>query len=152
MATARQIEVLTVSVSFLPRASDELQCPNLSKTESSLAFLDPISELYDYLLQREYAGHVEPDDHQMERKAVRSPSLRLRFGRRSDPSLGSDKRVPSTRLRWGKRDNNMPSFYENSYSDEVGEPIHRLIRAPSLRLRFGRSAVPASPNKDEDVS
>lgn len=107
--------------------------------------------MYDYLLQREYAGHVEPDDHQMERKAVRSPSLRLRFGRRSDPAMGSDKRVPSTRLRWGKRD--LPWFYDGSFDDELGEPIHRLIRAPSLRLRFGRSASNLSPpNKDDDVS
>lgn len=110
-----------------------------------------INELYDYLLQREYAGHVEPDDHQMERKAVRSPSLRLRFGRRSDPSIGSDKRIPSTRLRWGKRD--MPIFFDNGYSDEVGEPIQRLIRAPSLRLRFGRSVVnlPKVTSSDETV-
>ncbi|EDS32331.1 short neuropeptide F [Culex quinquefasciatus] len=27
------------------------------------------------------------DDHQIKRKAVRSPSLRLRFGRRSDPDM-----------------------------------------------------------------
>lgn len=112
-----------------------------------------ISELYDYLLQREYAGHVEPDDHQMERKAVRSPSLRLRFGRRSDPAMGSDKRVPTTRLRWGKRD--MPLFFDGgAFSEEIGEPIQRLIRAPSLRLRFGRSIdrVAALPLTDKAVS
>lgn len=48
----------------------------------------------------------------MERKAVRSPSLRLRFGRRSDPGMplvhdseqDVDKRAPSARLRWGKRE------------------------------------------------
>lgn len=47
---------------------------------------DSIKELYDYLLQREYAEPLSLD-HQMERKAVRSPSMRLRFGRRSDPDI-----------------------------------------------------------------
>lgn len=49
-------------------------------------FTDSIKELYDYLLQREYPDPLSLD-HQMERKAVRSPSLRLRFGRRSDPDV-----------------------------------------------------------------
>ena len=51
-----------------------------------LCSADSIKDLYDYLLQREYAEPLSLD-HQMERKAVRSPSLRLRFGRRSDPDV-----------------------------------------------------------------
>lgn len=47
---------------------------------------DSIKDLYDYLLNREYADPLALE-HQMERKAVRSPSLRLRFGRRSDPDV-----------------------------------------------------------------
>lgn len=77
-----------------------------------ILFLDSINDLYEYLLQREYTGHVPLAEHQMERKAVRSPSLRLRFGRRSDPGMpliheseqDIDKRAPSARLRWGKRE------------------------------------------------
>lgn len=45
-----------------------------------------INELYENLLQREYTGPISLSDHQVERKAVRSPSLRLRFGR-SDPNI-----------------------------------------------------------------
>lgn len=56
-------------------------------TEDFFSYLASIKDLYDYLLQREYAGPIPLSDHQVERKAVRSPSLRLRFGRRSDPSL-----------------------------------------------------------------
>lgn len=46
-----------------------------------------IKDLYEYLLQREYAAPVSYADHQIKRKAVRSPSLRLRFGRRNDPAV-----------------------------------------------------------------
>lgn len=41
---------------------------------------------YEYLLNREYAEPLSLD-HTMERKGVRSPSMRLRFGRRSDPDV-----------------------------------------------------------------
>jgi len=96
---------------------------------------DSLNNLYEYLLQREYTGHVPLADHQVERKAVRSPSLRLRFGRRSDPSFVGDKRAPSTRLRWGKRD--MGVFNENAFAQDS---LRRLAqRSPSVRLRFGRS-------------
>lgn len=74
-----------------------------------------IKGLYEYLLQREYAAPVSYADHQIKRKAVRSPSLRLRFGRRSDPD--------------------MPVQPE----EEDSMPVARTIRAPQLRLRFGRS-------------
>lgn len=50
-------------------------------------FVGSINDLYESILQREYTGPIPLLDHQVERKAVRSPSLRLRFGRRSDPNL-----------------------------------------------------------------
>lgn len=100
-----------------------------------------VKGLYEYLLQREYAAPVPYVDHQIKRKAVRSPSLRLRFGRRSDPAMPvepeddelvddvllEEKRAPSQRLRWGR-------------SGGMGDVIahERPIRAPQLRLRFGR--------------
>lgn len=66
---------------------------------NSNCFTDSIKELYDYLLQREYAEPLSLD-HQMERKAVRSPSMRLRFGRRSDPDVPLIGRVSG---RWKQR-------------------------------------------------
>lgn len=45
-----------------------------------------IRDLYDYLMQKE-ALDERMGSHQLVRKSGRSPSLRLRFGRRSDPSL-----------------------------------------------------------------
>lgn len=57
-----------------------------------LSSTDSIKDFYDYLLNREYAEPLSLD-HQMERKAVRSPSLRLRFGRRSDPDVPLIRRV-----------------------------------------------------------
>ena len=45
-----------------------------------------VKAFYEYLLNREYAEPLALD-HTMERKGVRSPSMRLRFGRRSDPDV-----------------------------------------------------------------
>ncbi|XP_017776651.1 PREDICTED: short neuropeptide F, partial [Nicrophorus vespilloides] len=45
-----------------------------------------IRDLYELLLQKE-AIEERIGAHQVARKSGRSPSLRLRFGRRSDPSL-----------------------------------------------------------------
>lgn len=101
----------------------------------------PMTGLYEYLLNREYAAPVSYADHQIKRKAVRSPSLRLRFGRRSDPAMAvepedddlvdnallEEKRAPSQRLRWGR---------SGGMGDEMAH--ERPIRAPQLRLRFGR--------------
>lgn len=56
-----------------------------------------MKDLYNYLLQREYAEPLSLD-HQVERKAVRSPSLRLRFGRRSDPDVPLIGRVSWSEL------------------------------------------------------
>nr|XP_040236970.1 short neuropeptide F [Anopheles coluzzii]XP_040236971.1 short neuropeptide F [Anopheles coluzzii] len=104
-----------------------------------------IKDLYEYLLQREYAAPVSYADHQIKRKAVRSPSLRLRFGRRSDPSVPlrpeEDElidqkaiRAPQLRLRFGRNDPLWTSFNENALLEENFEK-----RAPSQRLRWGRS-------------
>ncbi|XP_058820327.1 short neuropeptide F isoform X2 [Topomyia yanbarensis] len=104
-----------------------------------------IKDLYEYLLQREYAAPVSYADHQIKRKAVRSPSLRLRFGRRSDPSMpvrpedddmvdSRSIRAPQLRLRFGRRDPMWSSFNENALLEENFDK-----RAPSQRLRWGRS-------------
>lgn len=53
---------------------------------------DTIKELYDYILQREYAEPLSLDEHGMERKAIRTPSVRLRFGR-TDPNLSLFRKV-----------------------------------------------------------
>ncbi|XP_063216803.1 short neuropeptide F [Bacillus rossius redtenbacheri] len=45
-------------------------------------------DLYELLLQKE-ALEGRLGQHQVVRKANRSPSLRLRFGRRSDPELAA---------------------------------------------------------------
>ncbi|EDW80376.1 uncharacterized protein Dwil_GK18728 [Drosophila willistoni] len=82
----------------------------------------PISNLYDNLLQREYAGPVVFPNHQVERKAQRSPSLRLRFGR-SDPDMLNN----IVEKRW------------------FGDVNQKPIRSPSLRLRFGRRSDPNLP-------
>ncbi|XP_020810353.1 short neuropeptide F [Drosophila serrata] len=90
----------------------------------------PLSNLYDNLLQREYAGPVVFPNHQVERKAQRSPSLRLRFGR-SDPEMLSNIvekrwfgdvnqkpiRSPSLRLRFGRRDPSLPQMRRTAYDD-----------------------------------
>ncbi|XP_054743319.1 short neuropeptide F [Anastrepha obliqua] len=86
----------------------------------------PINNLYNNLLQREYAGPVVFPNHQVERKAQRSPSLRLRFGRRSDP----DMFLPAEK-RW------------------FGDVNQKPIRSPSLRLRFGRRSDPSMPLHSE---
>ncbi|XP_017056736.1 short neuropeptide F [Drosophila ficusphila] len=90
----------------------------------------PLSNLYDNLLQREYAGPVVFPNHQVERKAQRSPSLRLRFGR-SDPDMLNNIvekrwfgdvnqkpiRSPSLRLRFGRRDPSLPQMRRTAYDD-----------------------------------
>ena len=58
----------------------------------TISVSDSMKDLYEYLLQRETFEPLSLD-HQMERKAVRSPSLRLRFGRRSDPDVPLIRRV-----------------------------------------------------------
>ncbi|XP_058985897.1 short neuropeptide F [Musca domestica] len=84
---------------------------------------DSLNSLYDNLLQREYIGPIAFPNHQVERKAQRSPSLRLRFGRRSDPEMMTQ--LPEK--RW------------------FGDVNQKPIRSPSLRLRFGRRSDPTMP-------
>ncbi|XP_064546971.1 short neuropeptide F [Drosophila montana] len=93
-----------------------------SSAELSAVQGAPISSLYDNLLQREYAGPIVFPNHQVERKAQRSPSLRLRFGR-SDPDMLNN----IVEKRW------------------FGDVNQKPIRSPSLRLRFGRRSDPNLP-------
>uniref|UniRef100_A0A1I8PLL3 Short neuropeptide F n=1 Tax=Stomoxys calcitrans TaxID=35570 RepID=A0A1I8PLL3_STOCA len=128
---------------------------------------DSLNSLYDNLLQREYIGAIAFPNHQVERKAQRSPSLRLRFGRRSDPDMLTQLpekrwfgdvnqkpiRSPSLRLRFGRRsDPSMPMHSpfdmlmnarqtpetSEDYNDIFGNYYERVVRKPQ-RLRFGRS-------------
>lgn len=75
----------------------------------------------------------------MERKAVRSPSLRLRFGRRSDPDFPlrnvSRRRLNALEflLNWN---------FHLQYNEIENEVEQKPIRSPSLRLRFGRRSDP----------
>ncbi|XP_073824038.1 short neuropeptide F-like [Musca autumnalis] len=75
---------------------------------------DSLNAFYDNLLQREY---------QLQRKAQRSPSLRLRFGKRSD----SEMLTGLTEKPW------------------FGDVNQKHIRSPSLRLRFGRRSDATMP-------
>ncbi|KAH8418779.1 hypothetical protein KR222_002557 [Zaprionus bogoriensis] len=96
----------------------------LQQSNAELATVQgaPITNLYDNLLQREYAGPIVFPNHQVERKAQRSPSLRLRFGR-SDPEMLNN----IVEKRW------------------FGDVNQKPIRSPSLRLRFGRRSDPNLP-------
>ncbi|XP_016962260.1 short neuropeptide F [Drosophila biarmipes] len=107
-----------------------LQMQQPTQAEVSPVQGTPLSNLYDNLLQREYAGPVVFPNHQVERKAQRSPSLRLRFGR-SDPDMLNNIvekrwfgdvnqkpiRSPSLRLRFGRRDPNLPQMRRTAYDD-----------------------------------
>ncbi|XP_055682785.1 short neuropeptide F isoform X2 [Lutzomyia longipalpis] len=98
-------------------------------------------------------------DTEMERKAVRSPSLRLRFGRRSDPSFNPFQmekinqkpiRSPSLRLRFGRRNDPLfPTFNQDLLNDEL--TFKRPERKPASRLRWGRSAATTSENSNEEI-
>ncbi|XP_055387408.1 short neuropeptide F [Condylostylus longicornis] len=97
---------------------------------------NPIDELYENLLQREDIGQIGFPKHEVERKAQRSPSLRLRFGR-SDPTF----------LNFNEH--SLAKRYYNWFGDVNQKPI----RSPSLRLRFGRRSDPSVPlHSDMDRS
>ncbi|XP_021188909.1 short neuropeptide F isoform X3 [Helicoverpa armigera] len=97
--------------------------------------------LYALLAQHDALG-----GHALARKSVRSPSRRLRFGRRSDPDMPPqapldemnellslrEVRTP-VRLRFGRRSEEraVPHIFPQEEQD-------RAVRAPSIRLRFGR--------------
>ncbi|GBP76345.1 Short neuropeptide F [Eumeta japonica] len=102
---------------------------------------DALGGLYALLAQHDALG-----GHALARKSVRSPSRRLRFGRRSDPDMAPqapldemeellslrETRTP-VRLRFGRRsaERAMPHIFPEEEQD-------RAARAPSMRLRFGR--------------
>ncbi|XP_045765957.1 short neuropeptide F-like [Maniola jurtina] len=102
---------------------------------------DALNGLYALLAQ-----HDALSGHTLARKSVRSPSRRLRFGRRSDPEMPPqapldemdellslrDVRTP-VRLRFGRRSDEraVPHIFPQ-------EDQERAVRAPSMRLRFGR--------------
>ncbi|XP_068631336.1 short neuropeptide F [Battus philenor] len=101
---------------------------------------DALGGLYALLAQ-----HDALDGHALARKSVRSPSRRLRFGRRSDPEMPAqtpldemeemvmrEVRTP-VRLRFGRRSDEraVPHIFPQEEQD-------RAVRAPSMRLRFGR--------------
>lgn len=102
---------------------------------------DAIGGLYALLAQHDALG-----GHALARKSVRSPSRRLRFGRRSDPDMPPqtpldeldellslrEVRAP-VRLRFGRRsaERAVPHIFPQEEQD-------RAARAPSMRLRFGR--------------
>ncbi|XP_059046015.1 short neuropeptide F [Achroia grisella] len=102
---------------------------------------DALGGLYALLAQHDALG-----GHALARKSVRSPSRRLRFGRRSDPDMPPqapldemdellslrDVRTP-VRLRFGRRSDEraVPHIFPQEEQD-------RDVRAPSMRLRFGR--------------
>nr|ALM30342.1 short neuropeptide F precursor splicing variant b [Chilo suppressalis] len=102
---------------------------------------DAFGGLYALLAQHDALG-----GHALARKSVRSPSRRLRFGRRSDPDMPPqtpldemdellslrESRTP-VRLRFGRRSDEhaTPHVFPQEEQD-------RSVRAPSMRLRFGR--------------
>ncbi|CAK1546184.1 unnamed protein product [Leptosia nina] len=112
--------------------------PSVSDSQSSW---DALGGLYALLAQHDALG-----GHALARKSVRSPSRRLRFGRRSDPDMPPqapldeldellslrDVRTP-VRLRFGRRSDEraVPHIFPQ-------EDQERAVRAPSMRLRFGR--------------
>ncbi|XP_046682429.1 short neuropeptide F [Homalodisca vitripennis] len=54
---------------------------------------DSVRDLYEVLLQREAMADNLLNQHRIVRKNNRSPSLRLRFGRRSDPAMYQGERA-----------------------------------------------------------
>ncbi|CAH1647123.1 unnamed protein product [Spodoptera littoralis] len=101
--------------------------------------------LYALLAQHDALG-----GHALARKSVRSPSRRLRFGRRSDPDMPPqapldemnellslrEVRTP-VRLRFGRRSEEraVPHIFPQEFLKQEQD---RAVRAPSIRLRFGR--------------
>lgn len=66
-------------------------------------FFPDLRDLYELLLRKEAEGSSAPMSayyHQMERKGGRTPSLRLRFGRRADPLWHADAPADAT-SNWG---------------------------------------------------
>lgn len=102
-----------------------------------------------------------PENEMYERKAIRSPSLRLRFGRTNPSTLNEFDNIkkrtwmgeinqkpirsPSLRLRFGRRSDpsmELISKIESILNDK--QQFSREQRKPSTRLRFGRSVQSVS--------
>ncbi|KAG7307790.1 hypothetical protein JYU34_006384 [Plutella xylostella] len=117
------------------------QYDSVGQSAQEAAGWDALGGLYALLAQHDALG-----GHALARKSVRSPSRRLRFGRRSDPDMPPqapldemeellslrDTRQP-VRLRFGRRsaETAVPHVFPQEEQD-------RSVRAPSMRLRFGR--------------
>ncbi|XP_026496789.1 short neuropeptide F [Vanessa tameamea] len=131
------------AVCMLPASSaqDLSQYDSAAAVSDSQGGWDALGGLYALLAQHDALG-----GHALARKSVRSPSRRLRFGRRSDPDMAPqapldemdellslrDVRTP-VRLRFGRRSDEraVPHIFPQEEQD-------RAVRAPSMRLRFGR--------------
>lgn len=64
-----------------------LVCAELTSSAPSYGDYESIRDLYELLLQREAMEEQSNLPHTLVRKSNRSPSLRLRFGKRSDQYL-----------------------------------------------------------------
>jgi len=65
------------------------------ETAPALYDYDNLRDLYEILLRNEALQNPSQFVHQMERKGGRSPTLRLRFGRRADPLWNSSGPISS---------------------------------------------------------
>ncbi|XP_063619771.1 short neuropeptide F [Cydia splendana] len=127
----------------LPGSTAQALAPQYdsSAAAESASGWEALGGLYALLAQHDALG-----GHALARKSVRSPSRRLRFGRRSDPDMPPQApldemeellslreiRTP-VRLRFGRRseEHAVPHIFPQEEQD-------RSARAPSMRLRFGR--------------
>ena len=120
------MKVSTISERFLQKLNILcLNCCFIKNYFHYISLIASLNNLYNTLLQREYAGPVVFPNQRVVRKAQRSPSLRLRFGRRADPEI--DQMPQTAEKRW------------------FGDVNQKPIRSPSLRLRFGRRSDPSMP-------
>ncbi|KAJ2952080.1 hypothetical protein O0L34_g4347 [Tuta absoluta] len=125
----------------------------------------PVSRHWNTPVYALLAQHDALGGHALARKSVRSPSRRLRFGRRSDPDMPPqapldemdellslrDVRTP-VRLRFGRRseEHAVPHVFPQEEQD-------RAARTPSMRLRFGRRSdnnmflMPFDPSTPKEV-
>ncbi|KAL0832906.1 hypothetical protein ABMA28_001050 [Loxostege sticticalis] len=129
------------AVTTLPGATAQAITSYDTSASSDRSSWDALGGLYALLAQHDALG-----GHALARKSVRSPSRRLRFGRRSDPDMPlqapldemdellslREVRTP-VRLRFGRRSDEhaVPHVFPQEEQD-------RSVRAPSMRLRFGR--------------
>ncbi|CAG9798408.1 unnamed protein product [Chironomus riparius] len=139
-----QLGLVAISLVLVVSSYDVITSAAPASDDSS------VKAFYEYLLNREYAEPLSLD-HTMERKGVRSPSMRLRFGRRSDPDVPlrdneidneieqKSIRSPSMRLRFGRRNDPLMSLLNEEAMLYGNEPLSRKAqRTPSVRLRFGK--------------